>query len=510
MSVAANDLSTEPLNWLPAGAVVLDREFNLLWFNQSFAHFLARFAAGRRPLAEADPAAAWPEVWRILEPHVKRLQEDEAVDVETVNIRRGSQETYWDLILRPYPTPDNSDQLLLFMVEVTPHIRAYHGLERQMADRMRKIRALYEVMQVAAEAADLPTMVTRALQRVLAVVRAAVGMVHLLDENGRQLQLIAHHGLTEAMLVELNNTPADVGLMGQVLKQGTPVVVPHIQADENTRLVFRQSGLRAYAGVTMRVKGRVIGVLGAFWEGKRPLSPENVELLDSAADQIAVAIENHRLRQKEEQLAIVEERSRLAQDLHDSVSQALYSMTLLATAGRRLSRSGSNQALLDETLEDLGLTAQQALKEMRLLLYRLRPLALQFDGLAGALQHRLDAVEKRAGINVRLVASPLPDLPSAVEETLYHIAQEALNNALKHAAATAVTIHVSPEPGGKIKLTVTDNGQGFDLKTGLAQGGMGLANMQQRAASLGGTLTIESTPGQGTTVTISLPLGGES
>jgi signal transduction histidine kinase len=334
-------------------------------------------------------------------------------------------------------------------------------------------------------------------------------MIHLLEENGRQLQLLAQHGLIDAMLTPLTIIPTDGGLTGQVLKQKSPVIVPNIQADPNTQPIFRQSGLKAYAGVALRVKGKIIGVLGAFWEGKRPFHPEDIELLASAADQIAVAIETHRLRQKAEQLAVMEERNRLARDLHDSISQALYSMSLLAAAGRRLSQSGSNQTLLDETLLELGTTAQQALKEMRLLLYRLRPLALQLDGLTETLQHRLDAVEKRAGIDTHLIIGNLPPLLPALEETLYHIAQEALNNALKHAGATAVTVQLTQEPDSAVQLVVADNGRGFDLAAALKQGGMGLANMRQRAESHGGTLTVDSVPGQGTTITAQVFPGGE-
>lgn len=428
--------------------------------------------------------------------------------VETIH-RRGTAETYWDLVVRPYPRPTVSPQFVLTLYDVTPHILAFQSLERQVADRMRKLKASYEVMQVAGEAIDLPTMIVRALSRVLAAIRASVGMVHLLDESGQHLQLMGQRGLTDLVAAQLANTPADVGLAGQVVQQKSPVVVPNIQANEHTRPIFRQSRLKGYVGVTMRVKGRVIGVLSAFWEGKRPFHPEDIDLLDSAADQLAVAIENYRLRQKDEQLAIMEERTRLARDLHDSVSQALYSMSLLATAGRRLSQSGQNQALLDETLNDLGAMAQQALKEMRLLLYRLRPLALQFEGLTGALQQRLDAVEKRAGIDARLVVSELSPLPPATEETLYYVAQEALNNALKHAAATAVTVQLSQEKNGALKLTVTDNGQGFDPDAVRDKGGMGLANMRQRAENAGGRLTIEATIGQGTAVTFYLPPGGE-
>ncbi|MCB9419022.1 MAG: GAF domain-containing protein [Ardenticatenaceae bacterium] len=506
MSTQNPDFFPDLLTELAASAAILDSTFNLIWHNQSFAQFIAQFHPGRplESLVGASLPTLWPDARRLLEPFLQQLQAGEPVQTETVNIRRGGAETYWDLLVRPYPQSSATLQFILILHDVTDHILAYQGLERQMADRMRKLKALYDVMQVASESLDLNTMVMRALQRVLTAVQAAVGMVHLLDESGEHLHLAGHFGLTEAMQKELTAAPADVGLAGQVLKKKTPVVVTDIRANAYTRPIFRQSGLNAFVGVRMRVKGHSIGVLSAFWERQRPLSPENIELLDSTADQMAAIIESHRLRQKAEQLAVMEERNRLARDLHDSVSQALYSMSLLAVAGRRLAKSGSNPELLDETLAELSLTSQQALKEMRLLLYRLRPLALQLDGLVETLQHRLDAVEKRAGVDARLLAENLPPLLPTVEETLYHIAQEALNNALKHADATAVTVQIAQEPDGAVRLVVTDNGRGFDPDAAMFQGGMGLANMRQRAESRGGTLEIVSSPGQGCTVTVRL------
>lgn len=511
MSDANPDFFAELLNSLAANVAIFDLDFNLIWHNHGFARFVSQFHSGKPAvsLSGANLLTLWPNIRHILEPHLQHLQAGEPVYKETINIRRGGAETYWDADLLARTGDDGRSQFLLIMHEVTPHILSYQGLERRMADRMRKLKALYDILQVAGQAADLPAMAAQALRRVLTAVRALVGMIHLLDESGRQLQLLAQHGLIDGMMTPLTIIPADDGLAGQVLKQKSPVIVPDIQADPSAQPVFCQSGLKAYAGVTLRVKGKIIGVLGAFWEEKRPFHPEDIELLASAADQIAVAIETHRLRQKAEQLAVMEERTRLARDLHDSVSQALYSMSLLAAAGRRLSLSGRNQPLLEETLLELGTTAQQALKEMRLLLYRLRPLALQLDGLAETLRHRLDAVEKRAGIDAQLIIGNLPPLLPALEETLYHIAQEALNNALKHASATAVTVQLTQEPDSAVQLVVADNGRGFNLVEALEQGGMGLANMRQRAESHDGTLTVDSVPGQGTTITAQVFPGGE-
>jgi signal transduction histidine kinase len=149
----------------------------------------------------------------------------------------------------------------------------------------------------------------------------------------------------------------------------------------------------------------------------------------------------------------------------------------------------------------LGEAAQQALKEMRLLLYELRPLALQQEGLVGAVQQRLDAVEKRAGVDTRLLVEGMLDLPAPVDAELYHIIQEALNNAMKHAAARSVTVRIRAERA-RVEVTVTDDGRGFDPGGVGDAGGLGLPSMRARAERLGGSLTIRSHPGEGTTVAV--------
>jgi signal transduction histidine kinase len=258
--------------------------------------------------------------------------------------------------------------------------------------------------------------------------------------------------------------------------------------------------------VPIRAKGEVLGVLSVVGAVGQQFSREEVTLLDTIADQIGVAVENARLYQKAEQLAVMKERSRLARELHDSVTQALYSMTLLAEAGQRLVATG-NLERVESYLARLGEAAQQALKEMRLLVHELRPPVLEKEGLVGALQQRLDAVEGRSGVETRLRVEGVLELPALVEEELYRIAQEALNNALKHAAATLVTIHIRADDQD-VELEVVDNGAGFNPDTVSHRGGVGLASMRERAEGLDGSFTILSAPGEGTRVKITLPLNG--
>ena len=153
----------------------------------------------------------------------------------------------------------------------------------------------------------------------------------------------------------------------------------------------------------------------------------------------------------------------------------------------------------------LGETAQQALKEMRLLVYELRPLALEHAGLAEALQHRLDAVEKRAGVDAQLRVDLNVDLPTEVENTLYRVAQETLNNSLKHAEATKVFLSLRSQEG-EVELEISDNGRGFDVDDIQNQGGLGLVSIRERVEALGGIWYIASKPGKGTRVSVVVPL----
>ena len=204
-----------------------------------------------------------------------------------------------------------------------------------------------------------------------------------------------------------------------------------------------------------------------------------------------------------EELATIKERNRLARELHDSVTQSLYSLTLLAAGWRRLAAKGE-LASVEDSFAEIEEVAQQALKEMRLLIYELRPPALDTEGFLGALHHRLNAVERRTGVEARLIAGEMVDLPSNVEEALYAIAIEALNNALKHAAAGSITVQFHADDK-LVTLEVTDDGKGFDPEAKEQHWGMGLENIRQRTSQIGGSLDISAYPGDGTRLKVEVP-----
>lgn len=201
------------------------------------------------------------------------------------------------------------------------------------------------------------------------------------------------------------------------------------------------------------------------------------------------------------------ERQRMAADLHDTVMQEIYGLTLMAEAGRRALASGQ-RGQVAEYLEQVGETARRSLREMRLLVHQLRPRALAQGGLIEALEQRLNAVERRSGIAARLEVQGEIVLAPAAEEALYYIAQEALTNALKHAAASEVVVRLRAS-GNTTTLVVADNGCGFDPNRVVGSGGVGFATMHERAALIGAAITIEPGRQGGTAVVVRLRPAGQ-
>jgi signal transduction histidine kinase len=197
----------------------------------------------------------------------------------------------------------------------------------------------------------------------------------------------------------------------------------------------------------------------------------------------------------------LEERQRLARDLHDALTQSLYSMSLLASGYKR-SLSNATKEEIHQWMEELNDIAQNALAELRLLLYELRPNALEQDGLQGALKRRLEAVEKRAGIHTTFEVHGGFRLPPEDEEHFYRIAQEALNNALQHARHQSIRVQIESLPN-RFQLQIIDDGIGFDFDQVIQRNQhSGLSNMFARAKQTGAQLSIETFPGKGTKLLI--------
>jgi len=220
----------------------------------------------------------------------------------------------------------------------------------------------------------------------------------------------------------------------------------------------------------------------------------------------AAAIYADAMRSSVERLTVLEERQKLARDLHDAVTQAIYGVSLYTEAAARQLAAGDDVSAAESLIEARD-TSLQALREMRLLLFELRPPDLVRVGLPCVLRERLSAVEARGGIRADLRCTGPRRLEPRVEDGLHRIAQEALNNVLKHAMAQQVRVDLH-QVGDRIVLEIADDGRGFDIASAEARGGLGLRNIRERGHELDGSVTVHSRLGEGTRVRAEVPAVG--
>ena len=400
-------------------------------------------------------------------------------------------------------------------------LRHMRNLPREAESHRLVAEGLRDILVVLNSDRNLPGILDYLVTQGRTLLQADACVIYRLDRDQQSIVIEARTGLLE-LFAAFGELPLDSGEPPEVHALRGPILspVPVVQSDLTYRDVQRAGegviaggAVRAWIGalathyrallsVPLVVKNTYYGNLGLYYRSPRTFSNRDTSLALSFASQTALAIENAQLRLQAEHAAVLQERSRLARDLHDSVTQSLYSLTLLAEASRRLAEVGDLGQVKD-AITRLGEIGQQALKEMRLLVYELRPLVLRREGLLRALRLRMETVERRAGVDARLIVEGELGLSPPLEEQLYHLTQEALNNALKHAGATAVTVRFE-RIGGQVSIEVADNGRGFDLDQPGREGGMGLVTMRERVDRLGGTFAVESQLGQGTRIRVAL------
>jgi len=303
-----------------------------------------------------------------------------------------------------------------------------------------------------------------------------------------------------AMSLPIGKDPA-----GQVAREHRPVATTDLRVswnDKDDNLTNAPSDwIRDYGAciaVPLAVASDLFGVLAVYYREPRPFSDEDVRLAQSFGDQAALAIENAKLREQVERSAVAAERSRLARDLHDSVTQSLFAASIQAEALRGKWRPSSREA--QRSLEDVERLTRGALAEMRTLLLEMRPAALAQTPLHDLLRHLADATEARSDIPLKRSIAELPTTPPDVTIALYRIAQEAMNNVVRHSKAGSAWMTLDC-CDGLVTLVVGDDGRGFDSQeAGPEQ--LGLRIMRERAEAVDATLNVVSASRRGTVVTV--------
>lgn len=423
-------------------------------------------------------------------------------------IGRAGATSYWDVVFAPTFSGEAVTGFVAVAVDATERVTAYELLQR-------RISAFAAV--ASSSTVDQPIESTlRALAETAAEATGADACaVVIVDENSRLVSVFEAAGLP----VEYGDAVAESWRLGVrspsrgALETQQLTVVQDARAKGLANPLYkplypylREATWEDMVIVPLDTRGRCLGVMQYYHRPGREHDADELAFLNALADQAALAVANAALYATSERDAALLERQRLARELHDSVSQALFSMTLHArTAERQLLAAGiAADAAPAATVRRLAELTQGALAEMRALIFELRPGALTEEGLVTALTRQASALSAREGVPIDVTGpADRPVLDPAVEEHLYRLTLEALNNAVKHARASRITVAIAAATGS-LRLVVTDDGVGFDPSQP-APGHLGQLTMAERAAAVAADLEVLSSPGAGCTVTVTLP-----
>lgn len=387
---------------------------------------------------------------------------------------------------------------------VSEQIKAIYELTGNLSATLNYQRVLESVLEIG----------VMGLQEMDAASEHVLGMVLLFAEGngGRALRIAAYRRLPESDAT--CTFRGESGLLGQIIKSVEPAVIREPEKDPELGALTALRGYTAAAAIPLRAGFELYGA--AVFADKRAnlYQPDQLAFLSTLCSQATIALQNaqlyRQLREEKERIigSETELRHWLARELHDGPTQTISALAMRLNYARLLVQREPEKA--SEELLDLEKMARRATREIRTTLFKLRPLALETQGLTGALQQYVERLKEMDGTPILLdIEQPLERLDINVEGTIFSIVEEAVNNARKHAQASLITVRLMPYEDFLL-LTVHDNGLGFDVnvvdETYDQRGSLGLINMRERAELIGARLEIESAPGRGTTVTLAVPL----
>ncbi|MEI5906384.1 GAF domain-containing sensor histidine kinase [Bacillus spongiae] len=362
------------------------------------------------------------------------------------------------------------------------------------------VQLLKEIAEVLNEETEMESMLKQAVERLVKRTSFTAGWIFFV-ENQQTHTLMTQIGLPPALthesckgMKEGNCWCVNKYRKGTLKKASNIMECKRVDDAIASKRTDHQ-GILYHATVPLQSGEEAFGLLNVAAPYKSFFNDEELALLESVAFQIGSAIKRITLTKKEQDIRVMAERNRLARDLHDSVNQLLFSLTLTARGGKELAESEE----VKEIFHDIQDLSQRALSEMRALIWQLRP-----RGLENGLVEAVKGYAEMLGIQVNFSVKGVISLPSNVEESLWRITQEALNNSKKHSGAEEVNVYLESTMSS-IKLIVEDNGCGFhvDLKNTLPS--MGIQSMKERAEGLNGLFRMESVVGKGTKIVTELP-----
>jgi signal transduction histidine kinase len=412
---------------------------------------------------------------------------------------------YFDVQVSPV---DNSDDVLLVIDDITERKKILIAEHRQ--------RILAEGLRDAATALnsslDLDEVLNQLVLTIGRVVPHDTANIMLISENNAHTvrsfgyadnHLEAYEALIAHLSISADSTPT----LYQVFESKLPIVVADLSVTlkQHDHLGLGLTGSAICAPVI--VTNAIIGLINLNRFEVDFFTQAHAENLQIFANQAAVAIQNARLFEEAQEAAVLRERQRLGRDLHDSVSQSLFSASVITESLPNLWKRNPDKVL--PLLTDLHQLIKGTSAEMRVLLWEFRPASLVSNPLDKLLAQLVDAVQGQSKMSIHFTAQDIQRLPEDVHIVFYRVAQESLNNIVKHSQATEVALQLYDDDH-KTTLHIQDNGQGFD--TGASSSGLGLDNMQERARTIGAFFSLDSKPGRGTEITLSwdMPIVNEN
>jgi PAS domain S-box-containing protein len=404
--------------------------------------------------------------------------------VEVPALTKSGQQITVELSLSPIDDPGVGGRYALAIIR---DITERTVLRTAAEHRLREVEALYEADEVLHRSLRLESVLRGLVDVATEILGADKTSVLVWDERRERLVPGATRGFRPESVARMSHAPGE-GITGRVAIANRAIAVEDASADPRVvHQITDPEGIRSLLYVPIEVSGEVFGVFGVHYCAPHEFTDDDERLLESLAQRAALAIENARLYERAQQVATLEERQRLARDLHDAVAQTLFAAGLMAEALPSIWRMDVDSA--ERALAELQRLTWGALAEMRTLLLELRPAALASSPLIDLLRQLGQAASGRTELKVEVHAVGQRLLPTEVHVGLYRIAQEALNNVVKHAGATRARIWLRFTRHG-VRLSVTDNGRGID-PSAVPPGRMGLGIMHERAAAIGASLTVE-------------------
>ncbi len=500
---------------MPMGIAVIDRAYRIQRFNPTWQDYSDRYAPadGARLLPGVGYFEHLPGTESTVIPLFARVLAGEVVRQEDVRLELAGIVTYWDVTLAPLLEDGEVVGILNVTVDATERVLAQRYLEQRVEERTRELDRRREIAESLADILSILNS-TRSSQEIFDYVTQR--SCELLQADACLLYRIQENGI----LHEANyNLPEDLAAMktGDLYRSQQNLTLLNRQPVAISDAVTHLQGLlartdlspyqrrwyqgllasfQAYLGIPLIVNDQIFGGLVFYFRTRRAFCDEDIQLGQTLAGHAALAIENARLRHQAAEMATLAERSRLARDLHDAVTQTLFSASLIADVLPVLWER--NPDMGRQKLDELRLLTRGAQSEMRTLLLELRPDTLADVELGDLCRHLANAFSGRTRVPVVFTQEGQAPLPPPVKEVCYRVAQEALNNIAKHANANRVQLHLNAQPDW-VEVGIRDNGVGFDA-AGLAPENLGLKIMRERAGTIGARLSIDSQPGRGTKV----------